>query len=335
MSKSLGNVVAPQEVMQQSGADILRLWVVGSDYSEDLRIGPEILKHSERRLSPAAQHLALSVGRARRLLARRRRSGSRRCRSWSAGCCTAWPNSTHSSGARSRNSISTACSPRCTISARPICRRSISTSARIGSIATRPTTSGGGRCAPCSTAASIAWCAGWRRSSALPPRRPGSRATATCPERSVHLELFAEVPAAWHDPALASAGRHCAICAGSSPARSSWSAARNGSARACRRRSRCSSPSGSSRCSAGSIWPSCASPRPALVRPGPVPEGAFTLPDIADIGVRVSPAPGERCERCWRVLPEVGQVPGHADLCRRCAAVVDRGGAAARVASAG
>ncbi len=44
MSKSLGNIVSPQEAIDQYGADILRLWVVGSDYSEDLRIGPEILK---------------------------------------------------------------------------------------------------------------------------------------------------------------------------------------------------------------------------------------------------------------------------------------------------
>ncbi|NOT70095.1 MAG: isoleucine--tRNA ligase [Hyphomicrobium sp.] len=44
MSKSLGNVVAPQDVMSKSGADILRLWVAASDYSDDLRIGPEILK---------------------------------------------------------------------------------------------------------------------------------------------------------------------------------------------------------------------------------------------------------------------------------------------------
>jgi len=44
MSKSLGNVVAPQDVMRQSGAEILRLWAVSSDYSEDLRIGPEIIK---------------------------------------------------------------------------------------------------------------------------------------------------------------------------------------------------------------------------------------------------------------------------------------------------
>jgi isoleucyl-tRNA synthetase len=37
-------VVAPQDVMKQSGADILRLWVCASDYADDLRIGPEILK---------------------------------------------------------------------------------------------------------------------------------------------------------------------------------------------------------------------------------------------------------------------------------------------------
>ncbi len=44
MSKSVGNVVAPQDVIKQSGADILRLWVAASDYSDDLRIGAEIIK---------------------------------------------------------------------------------------------------------------------------------------------------------------------------------------------------------------------------------------------------------------------------------------------------
>ena len=43
MSKSLGNVVAPQDVMQRYGADILRLWVASSDYREDVRISEEIL----------------------------------------------------------------------------------------------------------------------------------------------------------------------------------------------------------------------------------------------------------------------------------------------------
>jgi isoleucyl-tRNA synthetase len=44
MSKSTGNVTAPQDVIKNSGADILRMWVCASDYADDLRIGPEILK---------------------------------------------------------------------------------------------------------------------------------------------------------------------------------------------------------------------------------------------------------------------------------------------------
>ncbi len=44
MSKSLGNTIVPDEVTKQYGADILRLWVAQSDYTNDQRIGPEILK---------------------------------------------------------------------------------------------------------------------------------------------------------------------------------------------------------------------------------------------------------------------------------------------------
>ena len=44
MSKSAGNVVAPQTIIKDAGADILRLWVAASDYSDDMRIGPEIIK---------------------------------------------------------------------------------------------------------------------------------------------------------------------------------------------------------------------------------------------------------------------------------------------------
>ena len=44
MSKSKGNVIAPQKVMDTSGADILRLWVASTDYSGELSISDEILK---------------------------------------------------------------------------------------------------------------------------------------------------------------------------------------------------------------------------------------------------------------------------------------------------
>ena len=43
MSKSVGNVIAPQDVIKESGAEILRLWVSMSDYSEELRVSKEIL----------------------------------------------------------------------------------------------------------------------------------------------------------------------------------------------------------------------------------------------------------------------------------------------------
>ena len=48
MSKSLGNVISPEEILKKYGADILRIWVASSDYSEDLRIDYSILEqHAE------------------------------------------------------------------------------------------------------------------------------------------------------------------------------------------------------------------------------------------------------------------------------------------------
>ena len=60
MSKSLGNIIAPEAVIKQYGADILRLWVAQADYSADQRIGPEILKgtaDSYRRLRNTLRYM--------------------------------------------------------------------------------------------------------------------------------------------------------------------------------------------------------------------------------------------------------------------------------------
>jgi len=60
MSKSLGNTVAPQEIVSEYGADILRLWVAQTDYTSDQRIGKEILKgtaDSYRRLRNTLRYL--------------------------------------------------------------------------------------------------------------------------------------------------------------------------------------------------------------------------------------------------------------------------------------
>jgi isoleucyl-tRNA synthetase len=60
MSKSLGNVVAPQKVMSTLGADILRLWVASADYRQEMTVSDEILKRvsdSYRRIRNTARFL--------------------------------------------------------------------------------------------------------------------------------------------------------------------------------------------------------------------------------------------------------------------------------------
>jgi isoleucyl-tRNA synthetase len=60
MSKSMGNVIAPQEIMKKSGAEILRLWVAAEDFREDVRISDEILNRlveAYRRLRNTARFL--------------------------------------------------------------------------------------------------------------------------------------------------------------------------------------------------------------------------------------------------------------------------------------
>jgi len=49
-----------------------------------------------------------------------------------------------------------------------------------------------------------------------------------------------------------------------------------------------------------------------------VPAGAFTLPDVPGIGTVIELAQGQKCERCWQVLGEVGKHADHPMLCNRC-----------------
>ncbi len=60
----------------------------------------------------------------------------------------------------------------------------------------------------------------------------------------------------------------------------------------------------------------------ATLQHGAPPAGAFTLPEVPEVGVVVGLASGEKCERCWRVLPDVGSHAVHPALCGRCAAAV-------------
>jgi len=64
MSKSVGNVVAPQSVMNQLGADVLRLWVASADFSAEMSVSDEILKRtsdSYRRIRNTARYLLANL----------------------------------------------------------------------------------------------------------------------------------------------------------------------------------------------------------------------------------------------------------------------------------
>ncbi|HEV2099151.1 MAG TPA: isoleucine--tRNA ligase [Stellaceae bacterium] len=334
MSKSLGNVVAPQEVMQQSGADILRLWVVGSDYSEDLRIGPEILKHQSdvyRRLRNTLRYLlgaldgfspeeAVGIEAMpeldRWVLHRLSELDALVRRSVEAfdfhGIFTALYNfcvadlSAFYFDIRKDRLYCDGPGDIPRRAVRTVLDRTFDCLVRW----LAPVT--------CFTAEE-AWLA-----------RHGD-----APERSIHLERFADVPAHWQDPAL---GQRWATLRDLRRVVTGAIELERGAKRL-----------GSSLQAAVEVFvperlveilrgldlAELCIASSGVVRPGPVPADAFALSELPEIGVRVSRASGERCERCWRVLPEVGQAPGHADLCRRCAAVLGQGEVAAQAASIG
>lgn len=65
MSKSVGNVIAPQEIISKYGAEILRLWVASVDYREDIRISKEIMSHlvdAYRRIRNTCRYLLGNIG---------------------------------------------------------------------------------------------------------------------------------------------------------------------------------------------------------------------------------------------------------------------------------
>ena len=327
-SKSLGNVVAPQDVIKQSGADILRLWVVASDYTEDLSLGPEILKHlgdSYRRLRNTLRYLLGALagyepGEAvvpeempelERWVLHRLAELDRLVR--------------QSIDDYDFHGLFTALHNFCAVDLSAFYfdirkdRLYCDAADDIRRRATRTVLDRTFDClvrwlAPilCFTSEE-AWLA-----------RHGDT-----PERSVHLELFLEVPEAWRDPALGerleALRKVRSVVTGALEVE-----------RAAKR-------IGSSLQAAVEIFvPERLLPMlrgvdlaelcitsAGSVEAGVPSSGAFTLPDVADIGVLVKPATGARCERCWRVLPEVGHVPGHSDLCRRCAEVIGRGASAA------
>ena len=319
MSKSLGNVVAPQDVMKQYGADILRIWVVASDYSDDLKIGPETLKHhaeAYRRLRNTLRYLlgALDGFKASERVGERDMPALERWvlhRLWEMDA-----EVRRDIEAYDFHSLFTALHNFCAVDLSAFyfdtrkdalyCDRADSPRRR----ACRTVLDHLFSCltawlAPiCCFTAEEAW---WARGGGA--------------EESVHLRLFPSLPAGWRDEAL---GRR-------------WNRLRDlrrvvtGAIELERAAKRIGSslqahptvyaPAVYAEALAGLDLAELSITSSASLRIEPPPEGAFTLPDVADLGVVVGLAEGEKCERCWRVLPEVA-LPKADHLCARCAEVV-------------
>jgi isoleucyl-tRNA synthetase len=327
MSKSLGNVIAPQDVMKQSGADILRLWVAGSDYSEDVRIGPEILKRfgdTYRRLRNTLRYLlgALDGYSAAEAVPVETMPELER---WVLHRLAELDGLVRQAVEDfDFHAMFTALHNFCAVDLSAFYfdirkdRLYCDASADPLRGATRTALDLTFDClvrwlAPiiCYTA-DEAWLA-----------RHGD-----APGRTIHVETFAEVPAAWLDPALAAR----------------WAALRDlrRVATGALELERAAKRIGSSLQAAIDLY--VPAETAALLHDvdlaelcitssgnvivGAPPADAFTLPDSPGIGVVVREPTGGKCERCWRVLPEVGSVPGHADLCGRCAGVIDAQGEA-------
>ncbi len=320
MSKSLGNVVAPQDVMSQSGADILRLWVVASDYSQDLSIGPNILKQMSdlyRRLRNTLRYLLGNLSGfsdAERVAPEQMPELERYVlhRLWQLDqvirtACTTYDfhglfNELHNFCAVDLSAFYFDVRKDVLYCDAPsdLRRRAARTTLDIVY-----------NClvkwlAPfiCFTAEE-AWLA----------RHPGD-------EQSVHLQNFMDIPANWQNDALAT----------------KWQTVRDvrrvvtGALEVERANKRIGS--------SLQAHPHVYAPQATVdllkdvamddvcitssinIVAGAVPEGAYTVQDVKDIGVTTELASGEKCQRCWKVLPDVNKQkrPG---VCQRCSDAVD------------
>ena len=327
MSKSLGNIVSPQDVTKQYGAETLRLWVVASDYSEDLRVGPEIIKRQVdmyRRLRNTMRYLLGNLNEF---------DASERVRPAEMPELERWVlHRLWELDALVRHSCSEYDFHRMFRELHDFCAVDLSAfyfDIRKDSLYCDAVTDPRRRAArtvldevfSCLTA----WLAPilcFTAEEAWLCRNPGE-------DESVHLRTFPEIPAAWRNDELAA----------------KWDNIRQvrrvvtGALELERAEKRI----GSSLQAAPKVYVTAdykaalegldlaeiAITSDAELLEGGAPEGAFTLEDVAGVGVVPAPAEGEKCERCWRVLPEVGANPEAPGVCGRCADAVVASRAAA------
>ncbi|MDX2142198.1 MAG: isoleucine--tRNA ligase [Rhodospirillaceae bacterium] len=320
MSKSMGNMVPLDNVVNTSGADILRLWVVASDYTQDLSIGPNIIKQVSdlyRRLRNTLRDLLgklIGFSAAERVEAATMPELERYVlhRLWQLdkqirAACTSYDfhglfNELHNFCAVDlsafyfdvRKDVLYCDAP--SSARRRACRAvlDIVYDCLVKWLAPFM----------CFTAEE-AWLA----------RHPGD-------DSSVHLQTFMDIPEAWRNAALAAKWQKVRdvrrVVTGALEVERA--AKRIGAS--LQAHPHVFAPADMVAALADVPMDDVCITSAIRIAADGVPEGAYTLPDVAGVGVKIELASGEKCARCWKVLPDVGQHK-HAMVCERCSDAVD------------
>lgn len=321
MSKSLGNGVSPQDVVSQSGADVLRLWVVASDYSADLRIGKEILKYQGdmyRRLRNTLRYLlgALAGFQAAEILPEAEMPELER---WVLHRLAELDLLVRQSvEAYDFHAMFTALHNFCAVDLSAFyfdVRKDSLYCDRPDATVRRATRTVLDRVFDC-LARWLAPMLCFTAEEAWLSRHGDGAAT------SVHLQLFPTVPASWRDPELAAKWDKIRELRRVVTGAIELERAQKRIGSSLQAEAEIFADSSYLAAVAGIDLAEICITSSGTLREGTAPDGAFTLPDVAGVAVRIVPAPGEKCQRCWRVLTEVGTVPEHPELCIRCADAV-------------
>ncbi len=321
MSKSLGNVVAPQDVMKQYGADILRLWaVIGCDYAEDQRIGSEMLKFVAdhyRRLRNTLRYLlgALDGWSESERLARGQMPQLER---WVLHRLSELDASVRAAGdSFALHALYMEIHNFCAVdlSAFYFDIRKDSLYCDLPSGPRR-------RAVRTVLHELLSFLTAWLApvlcftSEEAWQHRPSKDDVD-----SVHLRLFPVVPPDWRDDALADRWNRLRDLrrAVTGAIEIERAAKRIGSS--LQAHPTVYAPDEYVEAIDGVDLAELVITSSATLRAGAAPAGAFVLPELPELGVVVNPAEGEKCQRCWRVLPEVGH-RGKPGLCGRCAEAV-------------
>jgi len=323
MSKSLGNIVSPQDVVDVNGADILRLWVVGSDYSEDLRIGPEIIKSHTDIYRRFRNTLRFILGNLDGFDESERLEMARMPELERWVLHQLWEMDALVRGACENfhfHPLFTELHNFCAIDLSAFyfdVRKDNLYCDRSDSIARRATRTVLDEVFNCLTAwfapfacftAEEAWLA----------RNPGEG-------ESVHLRLFPDVPAEWRDDAL----------------NEKWATIRRlrrvvtGAIEVERAEKRIgSSLQAAPIVHAEEVYRKAIADLDVneiadlFITSGvsfssdDAPADAYTFDEVPGVAVVVRPAKGEKCVRCWKVLDDIGADKGYPEVCPRCADAV-------------